>query len=256
MKIITFCSFKGGTGKTTLSMNVACYLSEMKNKKVLLIDMDPQANLTAYAGVRNADSLGSFELLRSGNKASSLIRKTSLKNLDIVPSCLNSEVFREMGREKFFFSGNLKTSLSDLNYDICIIDTPPSLGFIVREAFLASDELLICLSPEPFSVIGLQKMKGFLESCPELNLGILGVVVSFWDSRNSTNSLYISNIESTLPSKTPFYLVRKDVVFSRSVLMESPVFLSYPNSRASSDIKTLSEAIFSHIFINDLENIR
>ncbi|WP_213319171.1 ParA family protein [Chlamydiifrater volucris] len=255
MKVITFCSFKGGTGKTTLSMNVACYFSERKNKKVLLVDMDPQANLTTYVGVGSADSLGSFNLLMNRSRTVNFVRRTKIKNLDIIPSCVDSEFFRgELADGDSFLSGNLKTALKDnLDYDVCIIDTPPSLGFIVRESFSATDDLVICLSPEPFSVIGLHKIKEFLTSFS--NLKVLGAAISFWDSRNSTNRLYLKNIESVFPFEVPCYFIRRDVSFSRSVLKESPVFFSYPNSRASVDVINFSEEIFKSAFSKSLKSI-
>lgn len=219
--------------------------------------MDPQANLTTYVGISSADSLGSFGLLVNGGQITNFVNKTSKENLDIVPSCVSSEFLRgDLINEDSFLSGNLRTALGEsLDYDICIIDTPPSLGFLVRESFSASDSLVVCLSPEPFSVVGLHKIRDLLETLSFPNLKILGTVISFWDARNSTNHLYLKNISSVFSFEVPCYFVRRDISFSRSVLKESPVFSAYPNSRASFDIINFSESIFESVFSEGLENI-
>ncbi|WP_213358406.1 ParA family protein [Chlamydiifrater phoenicopteri] len=258
MKVITFCSFKGGTGKTTLSANVACYLAEKKNKKVLLIDLDPQANLTTYMWGDSADSFTSSELLVNGWDFDSFVKKTTTKNLSIIPSEITSEVFRNQASGTgSFFQGNLSNVLKkSSNFDFCIIDTPPSLGFLAKEAFLAADGLVVCLSPEPFSVVGLHKIKEFSDSIPNLNIKIFGVAISFWETRNSTNNLYINSVNSVFSGNIPRYLIRRDISFSRAILKEKPVFSVYPNSRASSDIKTLSDGIYKEVFSLSLESIR
>nr|WP_172686923.1 ParA family protein [Chlamydia pecorum]ALF35304.1 Chromosome/plasmid partitioning protein ParA [Chlamydia pecorum] len=250
MKTITFCSFKGGTGKTTLSVNVGSNLVQYRGKKVLLVDLDPQANLTSSLGVQvKQKSLN--DVFRHPQCIQEAIYKTKIENLEIIPSNTLIEDFREINFDFQIFGKHLSHCLQEVKdvYDICILDTPPSLGLLTKEAFIASNYLIICLTPEPFSILGLQKIKEF---CLSLNLDqsleVLGIVFSFWDERNSTNSTYLNIIESIYENKIFSSKVRRDVALSRSLLKETSVINAYPNSRAAQDILKLSKEIEEKLF--------
>ncbi|WP_080650666.1 ParA family protein [Chlamydia avium] len=244
MKTLTFCSFKGGTGKTTLSLNVGCNLAQEKKKRILLVDLDPQANLTIGLGIQTCEKYSLNEFLRNTNEIKNSIHKTKINNLDIIPSSVLIEEFRGFNKVTNLAINHLYLSLQSIQdyYDICILDTPPSLGILTREAFLASQYLIICLTPEPFSILGLQKIKEFCSTI-ENDLEVLGIVFSFWDERNSTNSMYTDIIESIYPNKILESKIRRDITLSRSLLKETPVINAYPNSRASQDILKLTQEI-------------
>ncbi|WP_420604363.1 ParA family protein (plasmid) [Chlamydia crocodili] len=305
MKTLAFCSFKGGTGKTTLSLNIGSNLAQISKKRVLLVDLDPQANLTTGLGIQTRDAYGLNEVLRSSNDIRQTIHKTKIENLDIIPSSVLVEDFRGLNKdvglsvnhlylalqsvqsqydicildtppslgiltqEAFLASQYLVEDFRGLNkdvglsvnhlylalqsvqsqYDICILDTPPSLGILTQEAFLASQYLVVCLTPEPFSILGLQKIKEFCSTIAN-DLDILGIVFSFWDERNSTNSTYTDIIENICEGKILSNKVRRDITVSRSLLKESPVINVYPNSRASQDILNLTKEIENKLFFN------
>ncbi|WP_100933920.1 ParA family protein [Candidatus Chlamydia corallus] len=251
MKTIAFCSFKGGTGKTTLSLNVGCNLAQFSNKKVLLVDLDPQANLTTGLGIQSCCDSNLSDIFRSSGNIKDIIQTTKINNLHIISSNILIEEFRELSRDSVLNTSNLHSSLQliECNYDVCILDTPPSLGTLTQEAFIASDHLVVCLTPEPFSILGLQKIKEFCSMLPmEQDLTVLGIVFSFWDDRNSTNSTYLNIIESIYEGKVLSSKVRRDIALSRSLLKETSVANAYPNSRASNDILRLTEEIESKLF--------
>lgn len=250
MHIITFCSFKGGTGKTTLSLNISCCLAKCYNKKILLLDLDPQGNLTSSLGIQPA-GLTSNHILNNEAGIKECVTQTKIKNLDLIPSSIFMEEFRNQDViQHSIYSCALKEALSleKDNYDICIIDTPPSLGNITKESFLASNHLVICLNPEPFAILGLQKIKEFNQLLPHnLKPNILGIVFSFWDERCSTNNTYTNIVNEVFPDKIMKSKIRKDIVFSRSLLKEDSVINVYPKSRASNDVMSLSKEILTKV---------
>ena len=104
--------------------------------------------------------------------------------------------------------------------------------------------MIACLTPEPFSILGLQKIREFLISIGKQDDDhILGIILSFWDDRNSTNRTYIDIIESIYENKTFSTKIRRDVSLSRSLLKEDSVANVYPHSRAAADILSLTYEI-------------
>lgn len=247
MKIVTFCSLKGGTGKTTLSINIGGNIAQLskKNRKVLLVDLDSQANLTSGLGVD-----GFVEDIEVKKGKQSLIRKTKIKNLDVLPMSLCMDKFRYA--EFDYLSELLHKTLCSLDksYDLCIIDTPPTIGTVVREAFIASDHIVACLTPEPFSILGLQKIKEISRDIKknQRNNWLLGIVFSFWDPRNATNSVYIDAVQSIYKNKLFNHKIRRDVHISRSLLKETSVMNAYPKARSSQDFISLSTEIERKLF--------
>ncbi|SPN74183.1 plasmid-partitioning protein (plasmid) [Chlamydia serpentis] len=253
MKTIAFCSFKGGTGKTTLSLNIGCNLAQYHNKKVLLVDLDPQANLTTGLGTQFCSDTSLYDIFRNSGNLKDVIQRSKIKNLDIIPSSLLIEDFRVINKDSSLNINCLRSYLQliEHNYDVCILDTPPSLGCLNREAFIAANFLIICLTPEPFSILGAQKIKEFCSTLQTENeLEILGIVFSFWDDRNATNSTYLNIIESIYENKILSSKVRRDVKLSRSLLKETSVANAYPNSRANYDLLELTKEIETRLFKN------
>jgi ATPases involved in chromosome partitioning len=247
LQTLVFCSFKGGTGKTTLSLNVGCNLAQFLGKRVLLIDLDPQSNLSSGLGASiEGNHKGLHEVMCASNDLKSIICKTKKTGVDIIPASFLSEQFREFSTNGIP-SSNLRLFLDEYCsplYDVCIVDTPPSLGGLTKEAFIAGDKLIVCLIPEPFSILGLQKIREFLISIgkPEEE-HILGVALSFWDDRSSTNQTYIDIIESIYENKIFSTKIRRDISLSRSLLKEDSVINVYPTSRAATDILNLTHEI-------------
>ncbi|EPP35489.1 cobQ/CobB/MinD/ParA nucleotide binding domain protein [Chlamydia ibidis] len=253
MKTLAFCSFKGGTGKTTLSLNIGCRLAQNSGKRVLLVDLDPQANLTTGLGIQLQNDHEISNVFRNIGSISQSIYQTGVSNLDIIPSSILVEDFRGMNKEAGLSVNHLSLSLQEVQnkYDICILDTPPSLGNLTKEAFLAAQYLIVCLTPEPFSILGLQKIKEFCSSIVhEGFLEVLGITFSFWDDRNSTNPTYIDIIESIYENKIFSTKIRRDISLSRSLLKETSIFNAYPASRAAKDIANLTYEIEQKLFYN------
>ena len=252
MKTITFCSFKGGTSKTSTALNLGACLAKLHDKKVLLVDMDPQANLSIGLGI-GADRLETMvPVLQKEAGIGSVISSTSVKGLSIVPSNAyldGVEKIQPLVNDCYAHEG-VRNALRDVskNFDYCFIDTPPSLGWLTQSAFFASDFSIICSIPEAFSVIALERLREFHADINEHHpIDVLGVILTFWDERGAINKELLGAIEESFPDKTLKSKVRRDVKVSRAVFEGIPVIDFDPNSRASSDYKALSEEFLDRI---------
>jgi len=185
-KTIVFANQKGGVGKTTSAVNLGAYLAEA-GKNVLLIDFDPQGNLTSSVGVSNRDR-GIYEVITDGTDPSQVTLDTSVKRLRIIPSSIdltgaNVELVDQKDRAYY-----LKRSLEPLKkeYDYVFVDCPPSLGILTLNGLVAADEVIIPLQCEYFAMEGLtqllqsiKKVQGGLNP----DLGIMGILFTMYDSR-------------------------------------------------------------------------
>lgn len=254
MRSITFCSFKGGTAKTSTTLHIAAYLAAKYKKKVLLVDFDSQANLSIGLGF-GPDNLGTMvSVLQNEADIKSVIKSTSIPNLSIIPANAyldGVEKTPQLGNDPYAHE-RLRRALKtiDADYDFCFIDTPPSLGWLTQSAFFASQYSVICAIPEAYSMIALRRLKDFHASINEYhNIDVLGLVLSFWDERGATNTEFLEQITNSFPDKIFSSKIRRDISVSRAVLQGKPVMYTDPDSRAAQDYKYLAEE-----FLKKFEN--
>jgi chromosome partitioning protein len=230
MRIITVSSFKGGTAKTSLSLNVGAILAKKHKKKVLLIDFDAQANLTAGLGFDPDQNDSLAPVLQGTKQISDIILKTECKNLDLIPA----DTWLE----------RVEHILSSLKYDFVFIDTPPSLCWLTESAFIASDYCLVAATPEFYSIKGLQRLSLFMETIGKRHpLKVLGVALSFWNERGKNNDSFLKIINESFPEKVLTYKIRKDISVSEASILGKPVIETAPASRASLDFIELTKEL-------------
>ncbi|MCH9630050.1 MAG: Sporulation initiation inhibitor protein Soj [Chlamydiia bacterium] len=238
MRIITVSSFKGGTAKTSVSLNIGAVLAKKYKKKVLLIDFDAQANLTAGLGFDPDEHDSLAEVLLEKKKIEDVTLKTKIKNLDLIPADTwleRVEVSGDLASDRYSHE-RLKKVLKPLKYDYVLIDTPPSLCWLTESAFIASDHCLVAATPEFYSVKGMQRLSLFMSNISKRHpLNVLGVVLSFWNNRGKNNNSFLSVINDTFPGKVLSYKIRKDVSVSEASILGKPVIETAPTSRASED---------------------
>ena len=246
MITISVCSFKGGTAKTSIALNVGAALAQFHTKRVLLIDFDAQANLTAGLGLDpdNHDSLAS--VLQEEKTIEEVITPTNVKGLDLIPADTwleRVEITGALASDRYSHE-KLKKVIASLDYDIVIVDTPPSLCWLTESALIACTHAMICATPEFYSIKGLQRLSYFMHYIAERHpFELLGVALSFWNPRGKSNETFMQVVEETFPGKVLQTKIRRDIAVSEASIHGKPVFDIRPNSRAASDFIALTEEI-------------
>ena len=187
-KIIAIANQKGGVGKTTTSINLAACLGVLE-KKVLLIDADPQANASSGLGIDVASvEIGTYQVLEHTIAAENAIVKTSSPNLDIIPAHIDLvaiEIELVDKPEREYMLKKALTSLKD-SYDYILIDCAPSLGLITLNSLVAADSVMIPIQCEYFALEGLGKLLNTIKSIQNIHnkdLEIEGLLLTMFDSR-------------------------------------------------------------------------
>lgn len=249
-QIISVCSFKGGTAKTSSALHIGASLAKHHKKKVLLIDFDAQANLTSGLGFDPDEHDSMAEVLKNKKQLKDVIKKTNVKNLDLVPADTwleRVEVTEPLACDRYSHE-ILKEVVKDAHYDFVLIDTPPSLCWLTESALIASDHTLICATPEFYSIKGLERLSQFIKSLSERHpLNVLGVLLSFWNSRGKNNKAFLEVIDATFPGKMLNPKIRRDIAVSESAILGKPLFETNPESRASEDFIDVTKALLANL---------
>ncbi|MCB1226845.1 MAG: ParA family protein [Verrucomicrobiales bacterium] len=226
MRIVAIANQKGGVGKTTTSINLSACLAQ-RGLRVLMIDLDPQANATSGLGLVQEDRGSLYPALVEGEDIRNLIRATRLENLSIIRS--HQEL---AGCEiELAQAGNHLTRLREVLdplkhqqlFDAVIIDCPPSLGVLMTSALAAADELLVPIQCEYFGLEGLSKIVQIVQQIRDCgaNPGLLleGIVMTMFDSRANLGQQVVNDV------RTYFSDVIYDTIIPRTVrLGEAPSF--------------------------------
>ncbi len=256
MKKISVCSFKGGTAKTSIALNLGSALAKFHKKRVLMIDFDAQANLTAGLGLDpdNYDSLAA--VLQEKKTIDQVLVSTNNSSVDLIPADTwleRVEMTGNLSSDRYSHE-KLKRILQPLNYDFAIIDTPPSLCWLTESSLIACDYALVCATPEFYSIKGLQRLSYFMEYINERHpFELSGVALSFWNQRGKNNSEFLNIVEETFPGKIFNTKVRRDIAVSEAAIHGKPVFDTRPNSRAAADYHNLTKEILKKLTIADKE---
>lgn len=248
MKTIVVCGFKGGTARTSTTLHLGAALAKFHKQKVLLIDFDPQANLSTGLGCGTDELETMVPVLQQLNTIDEVIRKTSIEGLDLIVA--NTYLDQVESTSPLvsdpYAHERLRKSLKDLDYDFCFIDIPPSLGWLCQSAFFASQYSLICSVPEPYSVLALQRLAKYHQAINENHkIEVIGVLLSLWDERGATNKAYTDGIEEEFPDKLFKVKVRKDIAVNRAILEGRSVFETAKTSRVSKDYQELAKEFMS-----------
>jgi chromosome partitioning protein len=250
MQTISTASFKGGTGKSAISLHLASAFTLFHGLRCLLVDLDSQANLTSSLGFSTEDSRTVVPVLQHSATLKEVIQPTCIPGLDIVAANTHLEGV-EMTQPLFndpLSHERLRFALKEVssNYDLCLLDIPPSINWLCRTAFYAAEYALICAIPEPFSLLAMKRLAKYHESVNgHHKIDLLGIVLSMWDDRSSFNPVILSGVEDAFPGKLLETKVRRDRSVPRAVVYGKPVFLTEKNSRAGADYKKLSQEILA-----------
>ena len=245
--VLSLLNHKGGVGKTTSAVNIGAGLAEL-GRKVLLIDLDPQANLTISLGVpRQKQTI--YEALRGEGELSPVNVKP---NMDVVISSLDlsgaeMELINEAGRE--YILRELINQVTD-DYEFVIIDCPPSLGLLTLNALTSSKYVLIPLQTEFLAVQGLAKIKQVIDKVKaRLNtqLEIGGVIPTMYDSRKVLNREVIETIVKHFGEKVSKTFIRDNIALAEAPAQRKDIFDYQPKSIGATDYLDLCNEILGRI---------
>ena len=214
-KIIAIANQKGGVGKTTTSINLAASLGVLE-KKVLLIDADPQANASSGLGIDiESVKVGSYQVLEHTSSAKDAILKTSSPNLDIIASHIDLVAIEIELVDKERREYMLKESLEEIKdaYDYIIIDCAPSLGLITLNSLVAADSVIIPIQCEYFALEGLGKLLNTIKSIQKIHnkdLDIEGLFLTMFDSRLRLSNQVVDEVQKHFSTMVFDTIIRRN----------------------------------------------
>ncbi len=245
--IISLLNHKGGVGKTTSTINIGAALVEL-GKKVLLIDLDPQANLTLSLGI----SRQKYTIYESLRGESDLVPFQVRPNFDVVSSSLDlsgaeMELINEAGRE--YILRELFSPLEN-EYDFILIDCPPSLGLLTLNALTSSHLVIIPLQTEFLALQGVAKIKQVIDKVKfRLNksLEIGGVLPTMYDSRKVLNRDVVETIKKYFGEKVFNTYIRDNIALAEAPAQRKDIFQYNPKSPGAEDYLNLAKEILTRI---------
>lgn len=247
---IAISSFKGGTAKTSSALHIGAACAMYHKKRVLLIDFDAQANLTTGLGFDPDENDSMAAVLQGQKSLQDVIIPTTIRNLDLVPADTwleRVEVTGTLASDRYSHE-RLRETLKHTDYDLILIDTPPSLCWLTESALIASQHTLICATPEFYSVKGLERLSQFVEQIGQRHpVQVLGVLLSFWNNRGKSNSAFLDVIEKTFPQKALKTKIRRDISVSEASIHGKPVFETCEGSRAGEDYLDVTKELLSRL---------
>lgn len=249
-KIIAVANQKGGVGKTTTAVNLSASLGVLE-KKVLLIDSDPQANASSGLGL-DVDSIaaGTYQLLEHSVTAREVINKTNTPNLDVIPAHIDLvateiELVDQPNRE-YMLRGALQDIKDD--YDFIIIDCAPSLGLLTLNALTSADSVIIPIQCEYFALEGLGKLLNTIKSVQRLHnpdLEIEGLLLTMYDSRLRLSNQVVEEVRKHFDDMVFKTIIQRNVRLSEAPSHGESIINYDAGSRGAENYLSLAQEVIN-----------
>ena len=246
--ILSVSNQKGGVGKTTSAINISAGLA-LKDKKVLLLDLDPQGNATSGLGIEK-DNMGIYDVMINGEDIENVVMKTDVKNLYIIPSNIDLsgatvEMVSLKSREML-----LKNALSKIknDYDYIIIDCPPSLSMLTINSMTTANSILVPIQCEYYALEGLSDLLHTVNLVQErLNpeLAMEGVVFTMFDARTNLSLQVVENVKENLNQTIYKSIIPRNVRLAEAPSYGKPINLYDPKSAGAESYMLLAEEVIN-----------
>ena len=247
-KIIAIANQKGGVGKTTTAVNLSAALGVLE-KKVLLIDADPQANATSGLGIEvNNSTVGTYQILDNSIKVDEALLSTNIPNLELIPSHIDlvaSEIELVNQKEREYTLKKALQSVKD-QYDFILIDCAPSLGLITLNALVASDAVIIPIQCEYFALEGLGKLLNTIKSVQKLHneeLDIEGLLLTMYDTRLRLSNQVVEEVNKHFGKMVFKTIIQRNIRLSEAPSYGEDIITYDASSRGAKSYLSLGNEI-------------
>jgi chromosome partitioning protein len=247
-KAIAICNQKGGTGKTTSAINISAYMA-LLGKKVLLVDLDPQANATSGLGIdRHKIKVSTYHVLLEELNIKEILQQTAIQNLFLAPSNLDLtgaevELVGAMGRE---YRLKRALSLEKDNFDFIFIDSPPSLGLLTINALTAADSVMVPVQCEYYALEGLSQLINTVDLVKNNlnpNLTVEGIILTMADFRTNLSREVILEVKNNFKEKVYETVIPRSIRLSEAPSYGKPIVLYDRNNLGAAKYEELTREI-------------
>lgn len=250
MAVIAITNQKGGVGKTTTTINLAFYLAKA-GKKILLVDADPQGNTTSGLGIEKQKLEATLaDVLANGVAVEGVIHKTTVDGVDLLPTLPQlADVEVQLASADKRFS-RLKLALEDLDYDVILIDCPPSLSLLTVNALIAADRILLPVQAEFYALEGLGQLLETMKLIRErmnAKLDLLGVVLTMYDGRTTLSQQVLDEVKKHFPGKVFETVIPRNVRLAEAPSHGVPVGMYDKWSKGARAYKALAKEVLRRL---------